>query len=773
MKKIYSLAFTLALCSQVDAQILNEPAGWPNTNWTITGDYNTDPLAFEADPTTTANFAFDDDDAGGTFSEGHEDNIAAESPIIDLNAAFSAGEKSLEISVSYAFNKYGNDVLQFQYWDADAAAWTPWGGDDLPENSGIFDDFCSSEKTLYTSAGLDISNFTASQLAGFRYRIFYDDDLEGAAWNFGFCLDSPTLISVACSGVTSLTASSVIDDSANLTWGAVSGVAGYEYALDEVEAEPASGTATTETTFLATDLTPETVYYFHLRTDCGGVYGPWRTVTFTTKPLAPANDACVDAIVVDAFPYTNTEDATTATNNDGVIAACGSGMNDGVWYSFTGDGLAVSVTLSEVDGWDPELGVYSGTCGDFTCVQSADIGGGSVGETINFTTEAGVVYYVNVGHYNGSEDVEEGPFSITIDAYVAPEPPANDACVDAIVVDAFPYTNAQDATAATNNDGVITACAGGMNDGVWYSFTGDGSGVSVMLTDVDGWDPEIGVYSGTCGDFTCVTSADGGGNSGDETVEFTAQAGVVYYVNIGHYNDSEDREEGPFTVTFDTFVPPVLPENDTCATATAIGALPYTNSQDATGATNNDGNIDTCGGGMNDGVWYTFTGDGSDITVAISDIGEWDPELAVYTGTCGDFACVGSADDGGESDGETVTVAASVVGTTYYVNVANFTFFGDGDEGQYSISVSSALATTAFTNSDFKSYPNPVADVLNVSYTKNITGVTVFNMLGQQVLSQSVNATTGKIDVSSLNGGTYIVKVASGSETKTIKIIKM
>ena len=636
MKKIYSLAFILALCSQVNAQVLNEPAGWPNANWTITGEYNPDPLAFEADPTTTANFAFDDDDSGSA-TLANEDHIAAESPIIDLTAAFTANEKSLEITVSYAFNKYADDVLQFQYWDANASAWMAWTGGNIPDNGSATDNFCSATKTTHVTAGLDISNFTPTQLSGFRYRIFYDDDPDGAAWNYGFCLDSPTLMSVACSGITNLAVADVLEDSASFTWTAVSGVAGYQYALDENAAAPAIGAPITEAAFSATNLAPETVYYFHVRTNCGGIYGPWNTITFTTRALPPANDACADAIVVDVLPYINTQDATTASNNEGTITTCGTGMNDGVWYT----------------------------------------------------------------------------------------------------------------------------------------FTGNGSGISVMLTDVEGWDPEIGVYTGTCGDFTCVGFKDNGGNSDNETFNFTSEAGVVYYVNVGHYNGVTDFSEGPFTILLDTFVPAELPENDSCATATAIDSLPYTNAQDATAATNNNGFVATCAFGANDGVWYTFTGDGADITVAISEIVGWDPELSVYTGTCGEFVCAGSADDGGTGGGETVTVAATEVGTTYFVNVAHFSGTTDNPEGPFSLSVSSALAATSFKNSDFKSYPNPVADVLNVSYTKNITNVAVFNMLGQQVLTKSVNATTGKIDVSSLNGGTYIVKVASGSETKTIKIIKM
>ncbi|MCT4629431.1 MAG: hypothetical protein N4A42_06075, partial [Winogradskyella sp.] len=70
------------------AQTLNQNAGWPNAAWSVTGTYDTDPTAFEADPTATSNFAFDDDDAGS----GSDDSIAAESPIIDLTAAHTAGE---------------------------------------------------------------------------------------------------------------------------------------------------------------------------------------------------------------------------------------------------------------------------------------------------------------------------------------------------------------------------------------------------------------------------------------------------------------------------------------------------------------------------------------------------------------------------------------------------------------------------------------------------------------------------------------------------------
>src|SRR6476661_10861025 len=111
MKKLYTLALAIGFLQCAQAQVLNQSAGWPNASWTITGTYSTDPLAFESSPITTANFAFDDDDAGMS----HEDNIAAESPVIDLTAAFAANERKIEINVDYGYRYLADDALLFQY----------------------------------------------------------------------------------------------------------------------------------------------------------------------------------------------------------------------------------------------------------------------------------------------------------------------------------------------------------------------------------------------------------------------------------------------------------------------------------------------------------------------------------------------------------------------------------------------------------------------------------------------------------------------------------
>ena len=191
MRKITLLLLLMCFSFTLSAQVLNQSAAWPNANWTVTGVYNPDPLAFEADPTVTSNFAFDDDDAGG----GSDDDIAAESPIIDLSAAFGAGETWLFVDVDYTYNDLA-DVLNLEYWDTDSSAWQVWeqfvASADEPTN-----DFCSGIRDSFTSNPMDIAGFTANQLSNFQYRIaFYDDGPGGgAAWEWGFCFDSPTISS--------------------------------------------------------------------------------------------------------------------------------------------------------------------------------------------------------------------------------------------------------------------------------------------------------------------------------------------------------------------------------------------------------------------------------------------------------------------------------------------------------------------------------------------------------------------------------------------------
>ena len=72
----------------------------------------------------------------------------------------------------------------------------------------------------------------------------------------------------------------------------------------------------------------------------------------------------------------------------------------------------------------------------------------------------------------------------------------------------------------------------------------------------------------------------------------------------------------------------------------------------------------------------------------------------------------------------------------------------------------------------FSFYPNPTSDILHINAAKNIESVTIYNMLGQQVISSKIGAISSDINMSKLPAGTYLMKVAINGVTKSYKIIK-
>jgi len=99
--------------------------------------------------------------------------------------------------------------------------------------------------------------------------------------------------------------------------------------------------------------------------------------------------------------------------------------------------------------------------------------------------------------------------------------------------------------------------------------------------------------------------------------------------------------------------------------------------------------------------------------------------------------------------------------------------FGYGQGEDYLVDISEFVAgVEGFNASNFKYYPNPVTNVLNLNYANAITGIEVFNLLGQKVLDKAVNQNNTQIDMTSLTAGTYMVKVMADGTSKTIKVIK-
>ena len=350
---------------------------------------------------------------------------------------------------------------------------------------------------------------------------------------------------------------------------------------------------------------------------------------------------------------------------------------------------------------------------------------------------------------------------------------ANDDCSTAMAITTFPFNFFQADGADAANDGISTTCLDAMNDGLWFIVEGTGNNILISVTPEDeAYDLQLGIFSGGCDGLACVgVKNDGYEGDAEIYVIGNSEIGTTYYINVGHYNPIIDEAEGNFTIDVNSVAAPV---NDNCAGAVEITLFPYTNQQTDGINASSDGFVTACENWeMNDGLWYTFIGDGSDIQVTVNTGEEYDISLGIFKGSCDALECVETVDDTVSGD-ETILVASSEVGIVYYINIGHYDSFDDTPEGNFSIQLTSSgdLGNNGNAFKNFKTYPNPVKDVLNISYTENISEVTVFNLLGQNILTKSLITTEGQLDLSGLPSGSYLVKVTSGSGTKTIKVLK-
>jgi len=82
------------------------------------------------------------------------------------------------------------------------------------------------------------------------------------------------------------------------------------------------------------------------------------------------------------------------------------------------------------------------------------------------------------------------------------------------------------------------------------------------------------------------------------------------------------------------------------------------------------------------------------------------------------------------------------------------------------------MSSSSFTASKVKLYPNPTANVLNIEATGDIQRISVYNVLGQEVVNKQSNGTSVSLDVSGLNTGVYVIKTMIEGNVSSTKFIK-
>jgi len=343
-----------------------------------------------------------------------------------------------------------------------------------------------------------------------------------------------------------------------ITWNNTAGATSYKVSIGTSPGGTSIANQVSVTTNSYTPsaaLAPNTTHYVKIvAVGSGGESSGCTEQMFTTAPPPPANDECATAITIPVNPNLNCGTVTAgytigATDSGTAPSPCYGQADDDVWFKFVATATTHKISLlnitsvgSTAGDTDTYFQVFSGGCGALSSILCSDppsgvVSGLTVGET----------YLVRVYSYYGAGSNQS--FNICVGTF--PPPPVNDACSGALSATAFPYTYAQnDGAGATNNSGIVSVCSNEMNDGTWFTFTGDGSTFNINVTMPAGsdFDPQIGVYSGNCSALNCESTVDDGGQGGAETVSVPTLAGNTYYVNVGHYSGWSDEPEGAFTI---------------------------------------------------------------------------------------------------------------------------------------------------------------------------------------------------------------------------------
>lgn len=376
-----------------------------------------------------------------------------------------------------------------------------------------------------------------------------------------------------------------------------------------------------------TGLTIGQTYYLRVFTwtSTGGQTSAFN-VCVSEVPPPPANDACAGAITISGC--SSVTGTTIGATGDALTSSCSSvsvsSTSQGVWYRFVGDGNPAEVnTCSPGTNFDTKIHVYSGSCGTFTCVggnddsspvdPACDLSGLNRKSKVNWTTTAGVVYYIYVYPFTNPG----GNFTLNLISgppCVAPAPSP---------------TNITTTTAAIS----WAAVSGAVSYSYSFGTAGHVCGTGAVT------------QAGTSANLTGLTP----------NTTYTFCARTICACGSSAYT----------SITFTTLPLP----NDNCA-----GAQTITCGQTVTGNTAgaaSDSGLGSCGSGgtPGNGIWYKLVGNGAQATVSLCG-SSYDTKLHVYSGSCGSLVCVGSNDDFCGSQSQVVFNAT--VGTDYYILVSGF-----------------------------------------------------------------------------------------------------
>ena len=103
----------------------------------------------------------------------------------------------------------------------------------------------------------------------------------------------------------------------------------------------------------------------------------------------------------------------------------------------------------------------------------------------------------------------------------------------------------------------------------------------------------------------------------------------------------------------------------------------------------------------------------------------------------------------------------------------NFGVAGSGQTYYFDdMKFGAALGVASFEASKVKMYPNPTASIFTIEANEAVESVSLYNVLGQEVLTKNPNSNSVTLDIANLQTGVYVVKTTIGGVLATSRIIK-
>lgn len=209
-------------------------------------------------------------------------------------------------------------------------------------------------------------------------------------------------------------------------------------------------------------------------------------------------------------------------------------------------------------------------------------------------------------------------------------------------------------------------CAWG---GDYFTVTVEDGSTYTVSTCGTSWDTMLSLYKP---DGTLLDSNDDFCGWQSE-ITWTSDYDGVMWVVLDEYYCASNSNCGTVAVTWGSSPTgggiSEPPANDSCSDAVSIGCgdsiAGYTSL-----AGYDDSEAADCGVALDaPGVWYSFEGSDQYITFSVCGTTNYDSQINVYSGSCGNMICRGGNDDSSGCGTSSELVVYCLSGTTYYVLV--------------------------------------------------------------------------------------------------------